>query len=188
MPWAPNYALAEDLADYERADVDDEGDRLDSALSASSRTIDRFTRRQFGAVEALEARRYPVRYRSGCWVVDIDDLQDVTGLLVDGVTAVAPDLRPYNAVLNGMAWTRLVLDTEPAADTVLIVAPWGWSAFPETIVEATLLQASRVFKRRDAPFGVAGSPDSGSEMRLLAKLDPDVEVMCRKYRRTAVPR
>jgi hypothetical protein len=66
---------------------------------------------------------------------------------------------------------------------VQVTATWGWTAVPATIKKATLLQASRFYKRRDAPFGVAGSPDMGSEMRLLAKVDPDVEVMLGDYRR-----
>ena len=49
--------------------------------------------------------------------------------------------------------------------------------------EATLLQASRLAARRDSPFGVAGSPDAGSEMRLLARVDPDVAVALEPYRR-----
>jgi hypothetical protein len=48
---------------------------------------------------------------------------------------------------------------------------------PPTIIEANLLQAARYWKRREAAFGVAGSPDLGNELRLLNKLDPDVEVM-----------
>jgi len=44
---------------------------------------------------------------------------------------------------------------------------------------ATVLQANRLLKRRHAPFGVAGSPELGSELRLLARVDPDVAVSLR---------
>jgi len=57
---------------------------------------------------------------------------------------------------------------------------------PTTVKQATLLQASRVFARREAPFGVAGSPDMGSELRLLEKVDPDVAVMLVPYVRNRV--
>jgi hypothetical protein len=43
------------------------------------------------------------------------------------------------------------------------------------------MQASRLLSRRDAPFGIAGSPEMGSEMRLLAKLDPDVDLLVQPY-------
>jgi hypothetical protein len=50
-------------------------------------------------------------------------------------------------------------------------------AIPDAVKAACLIQASRFFTRRYAPFGVAGSPDSGSEIRLLAKVDADVAVI-----------
>ncbi|NIL59971.1 phage gp6-like head-tail connector protein, partial [Salinispora arenicola] len=62
-----------------------------------------------------------------------------------------------------------------------ITAPWGWPAIPTAVVLATQLQASRLLTRRDSPYGVAGSPQDGSEMRLLARVDPDVEVVLRPY-------
>jgi hypothetical protein len=52
---------------------------------------------------------------------------------------------------------------------------------PSAVKQACLIQASRFFTRRYAPFGVAGSPESGSEMRLLAKVDPDVAVILGPY-------
>jgi hypothetical protein len=53
---------------------------------------------------------------------------------------------------------------------------------PAPVKLACMLQASRLVKRRDSPFGVAGSPEFGSELRLLSKLDPDVENLLRPYR------
>lgn len=52
-----------------------------------------------------------------------------------------------------------------------------FSPVPSMVKLATQLQASRWAKRRDAPFGIAGSPEMGSELRLLARLDPDVEIL-----------
>lgn len=52
---------------------------------------------------------------------------------------------------------------------------------PSAVKQACLIQASRFFTRRYAPFGVAGSPDSGSEIRLLAKVDVDVAVILGPY-------
>lgn len=42
---------------------------------------------------------------------------------------------------------------------------------------ACQLQAIRYFKRKDAAFGVLGSPEFGTFSRLQSKLDPDVELM-----------
>jgi hypothetical protein len=38
--------------------------------------------------------------------------------------------------------------------------------------------------RRDSPYGVAGTGGDGNPLRLMAKVDPDVEVALRPYRRT----
>jgi hypothetical protein len=47
---------------------------------------------------------------------------------------------------------------------------------------ATLIQASRLFARRHAPFGVAGNPEVG-QLRLLERLDPDVAISVRPFAR-----
>lgn len=54
---------------------------------------------------------------------------------------------------------------------------------PAAITYACILQAARLVKRKDAIFGVLGSPEMGGEIRLLAKLDPDVQVLVRPYKR-----
>lgn len=194
--WQPAYATVDQLKAYVSIPDDDTVDDTELAgkIVAASRSIDQYTRRQFGQVDALEARTYTGDPRTG-WrggvLVTVDDLVDTTGLVVMvDAAAVTPDrLWPSNAVLKGQAFTRLWLPTGTscAVDAVEVTALWGWPEVPPTILEATLLQASRLFKRRDAPFGVAGSPDLGSEVRLLAKVDPDVAVMLKPYvRRAAV--
>jgi hypothetical protein len=60
---------------------------------------------------------------------------------------------------------------------VEVRATFGWTAIPDLVISATLLQAGRFASRRDSPYGIAGSPDTGSELRLLDKVDPDVAVM-----------
>ncbi len=92
---------------------------------------------------------------------------------------------PRNAAAQARPWTRLTF-TDSVSTTegsLKVTALWGWTAVPDNITQACLLQASRFAKRRDAPFGVAGSPDMGNELRLLARLDPDVAVLIAPYRR-----
>lgn len=131
--------------------------------------------------------------------LEIDDLMTTTSLVVkvdrddDGTfeetLTVDTDYRlyPWNAVASGRPWTRLVLASGESLPTQLrgveITAKWGWSSVPSIVKQATLIQAARFFARRNAPFGVAGSPDTGSEMRLLAKLDPDVDMMISSVKR-----
>ena len=192
MAWKPDYATSADLKAYLRI-----GDAVDDAqialaITAASRAIDRNTKRQFGLVDAPEARKYTARWdcNRGRYVVRIDDLMTQVGLTIT-TAAGAVDvfaLKPANAALEGRPWTLIVVDPTSAVkpttleDAVTVTAKFGWTAVPATVKEATLLQASRLFKRRDAPFGVAGSPELGSELRLLAKVDPDVHVMLSDYR------
>ncbi|NBW14223.1 MAG: hypothetical protein EBR82_40115 [Caulobacteraceae bacterium] len=64
---------------------------------------------------------------------------------------------------------------------VKVIGTRGWAAIPAAVAQACLLQTVRIHSRRSVPFGVAGSPDGGI-IRLLSRLDPDVELMLRPYR------
>lgn len=193
MAWAPDYVTSTDLKAYLKIDDADDDVQIALAISAASRAVDRCTNRQFGKTASLEERSYTARWdKDRCrWVVEIDDVMTVTGLEIssDGTEIDTYALQPGNAEFEARPWTRIVVDPASAhhpdatEDGVQVTATFGWSAVPVAVQQATLLQASRLFKRKDAPFGVAGSPDLGSELRLLAKVDPDVEVVLGPYRR-----
>jgi len=199
MPWAPDYVTLEELREYvtrDGATVDDAF--LTMAKAAGSRAVDQDTGRQFGKVSAPELRTYDAipDYERGYWVAYVDDFMDATGLVVAvaGTVVATIDKAPLNAAAKGRPWTAIEFTAESEAypnehpHRVDVTAPWGWTATPETVKGATLLQSSRFATRRQAPFGVAGSPEQGSEMRLLAKVDPDVHVMLNNYRRIRSPR
>jgi hypothetical protein len=192
MAWAPPYATEDDLASY--VGIDDTDDHVELALAneSAARAIDQATNRQFGKLDAAAERIYSVRYdyERGVYVADVDDFQTTSGLVVtvDGDAVTTFTKEPVNAASMGRPWTRLVFTSESEVSVcggseVGATVAWGWTSVPDTIHNASLLQGARFFKRRLAPFGVAGSPDMGSELRLLAKVDPDVEVMVRAYRR-----
>lgn len=196
MAWKPDYITSAELKTELKITDSTDDAWIALVVTAASRAVDRHTRRQFGLVAAPVARVCAgATYRSerGRWVVPIPDLMTETGLIVDvgGTTATDATLEPADAELEGKPWTRLVLGylgdyTWPDADrSVTVTAQWGWTAVPATVKTATLLQAQRFYARRDSPYGVAGSPDLGSELRLLAKVDPDVAVMLTDYWRPA---
>lgn len=208
MAWCPGYVSTDELAAFVRVADSLDDAQLALAIAAASRAIDRCAGRQFGLVDEAEARTYTAWYdeKRERWVVPVDDFMSTSGLAVafdsdgdesyaDAVTAFSK--RPANAAATDRPWTELLV--LPSSDVTLtdadnavrVTALWGWASVPDAVKEACLLQASRLAARRDAPFGVAGSPQVGSEMRLLAKVDPDVEVALRDYRhprrtRTAV--
>jgi hypothetical protein len=199
MAWAPDYVTLAAQKVYQSIPVDDTADDADLAvaITAASRAIDDHCNRQFGKVAAAESRVYTPRpdYERGVWVVDIDDLDDVTGLavLVGGSAVTSYTLEPANAVVKGKVWTRLVISADSsvqptgADNEAAITGKWGWTTSPVSIGQAGRLQASRFFSRRKSPYGIAGSPDQGSELRLLARVDADVGVSLRGYRRERKP-
>ncbi len=200
MTWQPDYCTAAELkADLRIGDTDDDA-QLGLAITAASRAIDQITNRQFGRVATTEARLYTARYDRyrARWMIDTDDILTATGLtiLVDdndeqvydqAITAYR--LLPVNEDEKGRPWTAIVVNPSstilptPTVDSVQVTASFGWASVPTTIKAATIRQASRFYYRREAPFGVAGSPSMGSEIRLLSQVDVDVAVMVRGYRR-----
>lgn len=197
MAWAPDYIDVAEFADFVRVTdtVDDAVIAL--AITSAARAIDTATNRQFGF--ATGERLYTARpdYDRGRWVIVVDDIQTTDGLtiLVDGEELTDYRMDPPNAVADGKAWTRIVVGKDstvvPTGEELEVAATgqWGWtivpdgeeSAIPKAVQMANQLQANRFVNRRDAWAGVAGSPDSGSEVRLLKQLDPDVRMSLTGY-------
>lgn len=179
MTWAPDYLTVEQLAAY--LNVDDRLDdvELSTWVTAASRAVDRLCNRQFGkSAAAVRTYRRPAVYDvvTGLWLLEVDDLPDVTGMTVGGVAyaAAGVTLLPDNAPAEGRPWERLGFVNQPPSPVAVSAAAWGWAAVPAQVPGAVKLQGARWNARRSSPLGVAGSPDQGSELRLLAKLDPDV--------------
>lgn len=193
MAWAPDYATTAELKAFVGTGNTDHDTFMALAITAASRAIDLCANRQFGVVAVAEERFYSATYdRRRCqWLVEIDDLMSTTNLVVeiDGTATTTFTKEPVNAAAKGKPWTRLSFDTSSStlptgtADEIGITALWGWSSVPTSVKQATLLQASRFLARRDSPFGIAGSPDSTTELRLLSKVDPDVAVALAPYKR-----
>lgn len=195
--WEPDYATIEQLREYARInDADDtvDDDRMARDITAASRAVDEHCHRQFGKTDTPEARVFTAQGYTPRWqrtIVAVDDVMTAVGAVVTvGGTAVTPARwTPSNAPSKGKPWSRIELPGRLSLDpdAIEITATWGWTAVPTAVTQATLLQALRLSKRPDSPFGVAGSPDLGNELRLLSKVDPDVAVMLRRYvRRGAV--
>lgn len=149
---------------------------------------------------ALDPINYATTAYPAAWyrhaILPIDDVFDLTGMIVsfdvsgngDYTQAItAYRAGPQSAASRGMPYTKLIFDSGVYPplyeESVEVKALWGWTDPPNTIVHANLIQAARFLKRRDAPFGVAGSPEMGNELRLLAKLDPDVALMVAAFKR-----
>lgn len=203
MTWKPVYATVDELKAQLRIGDTVDDDALAVALEAASRAIDQATNRQFGVVDS------PVTnfYTDACTVLEnrralpIDDLMNTSGLTVKfdstGLGAYTEtvvsgtdfDLWPWNAVVNGVPYTHLVMRPQSTfwlpgwTRAVSVTATFGWSDVPAVVKQACLITAARLFVRRDSAYGVAGSPDMGSQIRLLSSLDPDVQVLLQVVKR-----
>lgn len=188
MVWKPDYlTLVEAKAFLRVSDVLDDAE-IGNLVTAASRAIDTRCNRQFGQEAGPVSRVYrrPAVWDplSGMWVRQIDDVQTSTGLTVGGVAYASSGatLLPDNAPADGLPWTALGVADQPDVSyqgspvSLTVVARWGWTAVPTQVVAAAKLQINRWNARRDSPFGTAGTPADGSEIRLLARLDPDVSV------------
>jgi hypothetical protein len=187
MPWKPDYTTLPVAKEYLRITDTVDDAQLAVWITAASRAVDRKTNRQFGSVAAPVVRTYrrapAYDPTSGLWLLEIDDLQDSAGLTVNGVAyaSAGATLLPDNAAADGVPYERIAMVSWPVPSApgvpqsnALSSSRWGWGTVPTQVPAAVWLQLARWSSRRDSPYGIAGSPDQGSEMRLLARLDPDV--------------
>lgn len=185
MAWAPDYVTGDQLKNYLKIQNDDSNSFLANWATAVSRNVDDFCGRQFGQVATVEERSYKPKWdRHECKTyLEIDDLQDITGFELhdaNGDEISDYDFEPTNAIKKGKVYERLLLPTYYTLNLVA-TGKWGWNAVPASIPTSTYIQAARINARRSSPFGIAGSPEDGSELRLLAQLDPDFKTTLKPY-------
>lgn len=196
-----DYCSLADLKAHLRiptANTDDDA-QLAFTITAASRAIDAMAFRRFGLAPSPTVRLFSANGEviDGCVAVPIDDLMSTTGFAVtvdyDGDYTYDTtltlntdfDLYPWNAAGDLEPWTHIVFRPNTSTRWVRnerafsITGQWGWATIPSLVEIACLMQAARWFMRRDSWAGVAGSPDLGNELRLLAALDPDVQAALR---------
>lgn len=167
---------------------------LEQVIQGASRWIEKFTGRRFYA--STETRYYTALFGNA---LEVDDLLSITTLSTDEdgdrtyeITWASTDydLMPLNATADAQPYTEI--RTAPEGDYsfpaglkkgVKVVGSFGYctiASLPHDVREACLLQSERVYKRKDAPFGIAGPSELG-QLRLISELDPDVKAMLYPY-------
>jgi hypothetical protein len=193
-----NYATLSQVKSALRITDQIDDSLLNTAISSASRWVDGWCDRTFTkATSQVTSRDYtPTSLYAP---LPIDDAVEIVSVKIDddldrtfAVTLRAIDFQsePVNNLADGLLWpyTRL----RPFEDgywptfrdqaTVRVEARYGWPEVPDAVREATILQASRLFTRLDAPLGIAGFGDMGG-MRVSRFADPDVELLLSPYRR-----
>jgi hypothetical protein len=193
--------LRASLADDVRMALDP--GQLEQAIRSASRAVDDYCSRplrRFWLDPTATIRTYRPDHQ---WCADVDDIGSATGLAVktdtagDGTWAttwtIGTDfqLEPLNAAANGGAYAfrKIVAigsKTFPTLSgsggqrpTLQVTARHGWSQVPDPVREATLLMAARLYRRKDAPFGVAGFDDFGPVR--ITRQDSDVVALLAPY-------
>lgn len=178
-------------------------DLIDNCVGAASRLIDGYCNRKFWQ-SGTASRVYQAEDSFYCSIDDIAGTAITlkTSSQADGtfdVTWKVSDyqLEPLNGNLDGLTWSydkiRAVGDyLFPTVNAnygeqalVQVTAVFGWPSVPEPITQATIIQASRIFKRYDSPLGVAGFGDLGA-IRVSRFLDPDMAQLVEPYRRMRI--
>jgi len=178
-------------------------DLIDNCVGAASRLIDGYCNRKFWQ-SGTASRVYQAEDSFYCSIDDIAGTAITlkTSSQADGtfdVTWKVSDyqLEPLNGNLDGLTWAydkiRAVGDyLFPTVNAnygeqalVQVTAVFGWPSVPEPVTQATIIQASRIFKRYDSPLGVAGFGDLGA-IRVSRYLDPDMAQLVEPYRRMRI--
>ena len=199
MALGGNYITLIELKD--RLGIGDAVDdaTLTSAITAASRGVDHFCRRQFNKTTTASARTY---YPSHSRLVMVHDFHTTTDLVVktdtgdDGSFATTWDstdfqLEPLDGIVDNVEswpfWRLRAVSSGlfPVAHraTVQVTAQWGWDEVPGPVKEATFIVAQDVAKLKDTPFGVGGFAEYG---RIRARENPHAAMQLMPYRRNAV--
>lgn len=170
---------------------------LNLSITVATSYVNEYCQRVFTPATAPTQRFYVPTGRME--ILQIDDAAEVLEVATDEdldrtfTEILAPidfELHPINPTTSGIVYPYVAI--RPQEDgywpvyqsraTVRVTAEFGWAAVPDSVREAALLQASRLFTRLESPLGVAGFGDMGA-MRVSFKGDPDVMMLLAPFRK-----
>lgn len=192
MAITAGYTTLNELKDFvEIATNTNEHDTdLERTVEAASRMIDHYCSRIFYDTGEATAKTFRADHPHR---LDTPGFHTTTGLVVKTDTSddgtfdttwdatdfqVEPfgtyDVRPYRRI---SAVESRTFPTQGRRARVEITAQWGWAGVPPDVEQTCLIVAAELWRRKDAPFGVAGfGPDgavrvTSTEMPMLARLN-----------------
>lgn len=168
---------------------------LENSINAASRMIDQYCNRFFYSGSAGEVRYFKANDGFTCWIDDAQSISEIKTSATDPViydTTWSVDdyqLLPNNRLSNGayypitsiIATDNLLFPVWADIALVKVTGQFGWESVPDSIKFATIIQASRLFKRLESPLGVAGVSDIGI-MRVGSSIDGDVAQLINPFR------
>tara|TARA_R100001460_G_scaffold25771_2_gene51983 strand:+ start:3164 stop:3778 length:615 start_codon:yes stop_codon:yes gene_type:complete len=193
------YCTLAELKTYLGLSGSGQDDNLENAIEGASRQIDQYTGRIFYQTDSQDNFYTPNNF----FIQEVDDISTASGLVVkldttdDGTHdktltkdtdfALLP-VNVSNALDQNQPYTHIkILDNRSSErfdpdifNNIKVTARFGFSSVPDAIKQATFLQASRLFKRKDSPFSVYGNPETGTA-ELFNKFDPDALKLIKGY-------
>lgn len=166
--------------------------QIELAVEGVSRAIDAYCNTRFYTTANDEARYFTPNSPRSC---EIDYALSITSVYtdedVDGVFEVEWTISdyivwPYNDIPRSYIETTLYGNrffSPGLPRSVKAIGKYGYSqSAPADIRQACLIWASRLFKRRDSPLGIAGTSQFG-QVKLMHPDDPDIIRLLAPYRR-----
>lgn len=169
---------------------------LEMAVESASRAMDSYCNRVFYSTGTAVTRYYSPR---DSYLCDIDDLVSLTSLYTNSDETQASynvqwtsedyQLEPLNGLADSQPtpYTRIraignfTFQTLDGEASVKVTGVFGYNAVPIAVTQATVIQASRIYKRLDSPLGII-SGELGA-MRVGTRLDPDVAQLVDGFRK-----
>jgi hypothetical protein len=174
-------------------------DFLNLGIDAAEQAINDLCGRKFTADGSASARTY----RAQSYLAVTDDISTLTGLVVktdtsadgtfDTTWTASTDyqVEPLNNIAKGRSVNNLRAIgsyTFPVYGdgqvSVEVTAKWGWPAVPDTVKQAALMLASRLYGRKASPMGVIGVGDFGPVR--ISRSDPDIAFLLMDYKRAGL--
>jgi hypothetical protein len=204
------YVDKDDLKAYIGLTGTAQDNNIDTAIDSACRLIDSICGRKFSQDESVVVKTFTPK---SSIYLDTPDISTTTGLIVklddndDGTFETTLTLNtdyivePTNPrvikIIGGTTYYEpynkiTILDTRSSErfdpsikNNIEITAKWGYSAVPEDIKTATLIQALRYFKRKDTPFNTYGDINTGVS-ELFSRLDPDVQTILKGHKKVTL--
>lgn len=169
---------------------------MEQIINATSRAIDKYCKRRF--YSATQTRYF----NANCYdAVFIDDLTTATTVKTDQdgdgtfeTTWASGDYKlwPFNALTDGEPYMEIRISSNgtyyfptSVEKGVEIAGSWGYCTIdnlPPAVKEACLIMAARLYKRKDAPFGITG-PNEFGQQTIVDKFDSDVKMLLTPFKR-----
>jgi hypothetical protein len=170
---------------------------MQTCIDDAARAIEDECGRRFWADDdANQTRKFLPENSGMCLIDDLITFTSLTTQLDSSPWTVDVDFYflPINAAADGQPYTAIKTITRPFLFTradipagwsmldgrITLTGKYGWETTPGPVHRANLILAERLFKRREAPFGLASAGVDTTAVR-LSRSDPDVAAMLTPY-------